>query len=169
MNYILISTLVLMIVSCKNEKKNDTLSLKSELAYINQKPPFLTNYVNSIKSDTLIYKKCKTCNLPGLDNENIIGYTDRVRPTGNYFRNDIKIGGFKFDTYFVYKKKIYKNDAEHNKVFKLIYFCYFDEKQKKEFNQFSHYYDNMIRHGKRLLDIEFINNTAVITIQNAGY
>ena len=169
LNYILILTLILISISCKYEKKYNTLSLESELDDINQKYPFLTNYVNKIKSDTLVYKKCKTCNLPGLDNKNIIGYTDRVRPTGNYFRKDIKIGDFKFDTYFVYEKKIYKNNNEHNKVFKRIYFCYFDEKQKKKFNQFSHYYDNMISHGKQLLDIKFINNTAVITIQYAGY
>jgi len=149
-----------MNISCKHESSLDDIS---------QKHPFLTNYVNNIKNDTLVYKKCKTCNLPGLIDKTIIGYTDRVRPTGNYFKKNIKIGDFKFDTYFVYEKKIYHNDNENNRVYKTVYFCYFDEKQKKKFDQFSHYYVNMIHHGKQLIDIVFINSTAVITIQYAGY
>ncbi|MFD2824519.1 hypothetical protein ACFS5M_12625 [Lacinutrix iliipiscaria] len=153
----------------ESEFKTDSLNDYNELDIISQKHPFLKNYVNNLKNDTLVYSKCKACNLPGLNNKNIIGYTDRVRPTGNYFRKDIKIGDFEFDTFFVYEKKIYENDNEYKKVYKWIYFCYFNEKQKKEFNQFSHYYDNMISHGKQLLDIDYINNIAVIKIQFAGY
>ena len=182
LNYISIFILILTSISCKNEIKNaeshsnikselktDSLDDYNELDSISQKHPFLTSYVNKLKNDTLVYKKCNTCNLPGLDNKKIIGYTDRVRPTGNYFRKDINIGGFKFDTYFVYEKKNYEKDNESKRIYKRLYLCYFNKKQRKEFNQFSHYYKNMINHGKQLLDIEYLNNTTVITIQYAGY
>lgn len=166
--------LLALFLGCKNpnekiEKKNKTLNLESELSEISQKYPFLKNHLNNLKNDTLVYKKCRTCNLPGLDNENIIGYTDRVRPTGNYFRKDIKIGNFKFDTYFVYEKKVYKNNDKHKNIYQRIYFCYFDEEQKEKFNKFSRYYRNMINHSKQLLDIKYINSTAIISVQYAGY
>lgn len=151
----------IMPISCKCD---------SELDEISEKHSYLTDYVNSLKNDdTLVYIKCNKCGLPSLNNGNIIGYTDRVRPTGNYFRKDLKIGDFKSDVYFVYERKIYKNDKENSNVYKSIYFCYFDEKQKEKFDQFSHYYDNMISHGKKIIDIQYINSTAVITIQSAGY
>ena len=182
LNYISIFILFLISISCKNEIKNtephsnieselktDIQNNHIELDYINLKYPFLTSYVNKLKNDTLFYEKCSDCNLPGLDNENIMGYTDRVRPTGNYFRKDIKIGDFEFDTFFVYEKKNYKKDNESERVYKRLYLCYFNEKQRKEFDQFSHYYENMINHGKQILDIEYLNNTTIITIQYAGY
>jgi hypothetical protein len=113
--------------------------------------------------------KCDECKLPGLDKNRIIGYTDRVRPTGNYYRKDLEIGSFEFDSFFVYEKSVYESNDAYKNIYKRVYFCHFNDKQKKKFNDFSHYYDNMISHGKQTLDIQFINNTAVIIVQYAGY
>ena len=77
--------------------------------------------------------------------------------------------GFEFDSYSVYEKKVYDSNDDFKNIYKRVYFCYFDEKQKKIFNQFLNYYRNLIMHGKLSLVVEFINNTAVITIQYEMY
>jgi len=176
LKYIIITILCVFINSCSEKTKSNSenqkqsaLTKKSELDIISQKHPFLKNYVNTIKKDTLVYTKCDECNLPGLDKNNIIGYTDRVRPTGNYYRKDLEIGNFEFNSFLVYEKRIYESNDEHKRIYKRIYFCHFDENQKNMFNEFLHYYDNMIGHGKQMLDVTFIENTAVINIQYAGY
>ena len=160
MKYIAFIILSILAYSCAK---------KSDLDAVSQKHPFLTDYLNTIKSDTLVFKKCDPCNLPGLDNGNLMGYTDRVRPSGNFFRKDIEIGNFEFDSYSVYEKKVYDSNDDFKNIYKRVYFCYFDEKQKKIFTQFLHYYRNLIMHGKESLAVKFINNTAVITIQHEMY
>ena len=87
----------------------------------------------------------------------------------SFFRKDIEIGNFEFDSYSVYEKKVYNSNDDFKNIYKRVYFCYFDEKQKKIFNQFLHYYRNLIMHGKESLAVEFIHNTAVITIQHEMY
>lgn len=176
LKYIIITIFFVCINSCSDKTKSNSenqkqsvSTKKSELDILSQKHPYLKNYVNTIKNDTLVYTKCNKCNLPGLDKNNIIGYTDRVRPTGNYYRKDLEIGDFEFNSFIVYEKKIYESSGKHKRIYKWVYFCYFDEKQRNMFNEFLHYYDNMISHGKRTLDVEFIENTAVINIQYAGY
>ncbi len=176
LKYIIITIFCVFVNSCSEKTKSDrenqkqpVLTEKSELDIISQKHPFLKNYVNNIKNDTLVYTKCDECNLPGLDKNNIIGYTDRVRPTGNYYRKDLEIGNFEFNSFLVYEKRIYESYDEYKRIYKWVYFCHFDENQKNMFNDFLHYYDNMISHGKQMLDVEFIENTAVINIQYGGY
>lgn len=142
---------------------------KSDLDAVSQKHPYLTDYITTIKSDTLVFEKCDPCSLLGLDNGSLMGYTNRVRPTGHFFRKDIEIGDFEFDSYVVYEKKGYNSNDDAKHIYKRVYFCYFDEKQKKIFNQFLHYYRNLIMHGKQMLAVKFIHNTAVITIQREMY
>lgn len=174
--YIIITILFVFINSCSEKtkpngenQKQPVSTKKSELDIISQKHSYLKNYVNTIKNDTLVYTKCDECNLPGLDKNNIIGYTDRVRPTGNYYRKDLEIGNFEFNSFLVYEKSIYKSKDEYKRIYKWVYFCYFDESQKNMFNEFLRYYDNMISHGKQILGVEFVKNTAIINIQYAGY
>ena len=124
----MITILCLLINSC---------SEKSELDIISQKHPFLKSYVNNIKNDTLVYIKCGECNIPGLDNNNIIGYTDRVRPTWNYYRKDLEIGNFEFNSFLVYEKGIYESNDEYKRIYKWVYFCHFNENQKNIFNDFT--------------------------------
>lgn len=141
--------LILLLFACSN---------KSELDTILEKQPDLKTFVDSLKTTSMIYKKCKGCKLSGLNGKNLIGFTDRYPPKGNYDKKEIELGEFEYDTYIVMDSV---NDKNTNRK---IFVCYFNENQREKFIEFSPYYANRITHYKLLYQVENINNTVIISI-----
>lgn len=137
-------------------------SQKTELDFVVEKNPELQVFIDSLNSTPFIYKKCKECNLIGLSEQKLIGYTDRYPPKGHYDKKEIKIGLFEYDTYSILDSE---NDERANGK---VYFCYFSKEQKTKFEDFFHYYENFIMHGKSRANVKFIENIAIITVEYGG-
>ena len=137
-------------------------SQKTELDFVVEKNPELKFFVENLKSEPNFYKKCENCNLIGLTDEKLIGYTDRYPPKGHYDKKEIKIGVFEYDAYLILDSE---NDERTNGK---IYFCYFSKEQKIKFENFIHYYENLIMHGKSTPSVKYIKNITIITIKNEG-
>ena len=153
MRLILIIFLISLLFACSN---------KNELDSIVEKNSDLKTFVDSLKTTSLIYKKCKECKLSGFDGKKIIGFTDRYPPNGNYDKKEIKIGGFEYDTYLILDSETNERINGH------IYICYFNQKQKEKFINFSQYYANRIGHHKLLYRVNYVNNTVIIITKIQG-
>ena len=137
-------------------------SQKTELEYVVEKTPELSVFIDSLKTTAFIYKKCEACNLIGLTEHKLIGYTDRYPPKGYYDKKEIKMGLFEYDTYLILDSE---NDERINGK---IYFCYFNKEQKLKFENFNHYYENLIKHGKSDPSVRYVGNIAIIKIVYGG-
>jgi len=135
---------------------------KSELDSLAEKKTELSLLINELKATSYTYKRCDECKLSGFDEDIVVGFTDRYPPEGRYDRMEIEIGIFEYDVYHIF-------NSEYDQSIGEIYFCYFDQKQKTQFKDFWHYYRNRIAHGKRLSSIKYVNNTALITIEDGGW
>jgi len=168
MNKILTILLTLTLLSCSNNNKENTIIQessdlsKSELKIIAQKKPLLKKFIDSLKTTSLTYKECKNCNLNGLNEKTLIGFTDRYPPKGLYDRKEIKIGDFDYDSYEVLDSI---NDERTNGH---IYFCYFNKKQKEQFLDFSPYYINKLQHNKLMYELIYIDTTVIIITKIQG-
>jgi len=151
-NFLLVA-IFLIVLSC---------TTKSELDNILEKDSHLKTFVDSLKTTSLIYKNCTNCNLSGLEENKIIGFTDRYPPKGNYYKKEIDIGLFEYDSYLIYDSE---NDERTNGK---LYICYFNQQQKELFNNFLPFYSNHIAHYKQLLKIIQVNNTIIISIEYQG-
>lgn len=138
-------------------------SKNNELNSIVEKNPDLKILVDSLKSTSQIYKKCEECKLSGLEEKKLIGFTDRYPPKGNYDKKEIEIGALKYDAYEILDSKNTKT------VNGKLYICYFNQNQKEKFASFENYYRNRIGHYKQLCKVKYVNNTAMISIENMDF
>lgn len=133
----------------------------SDLDTVVKKDAALTTYIENLKTTSMVYKSCADCRLSGYDGVDLIGYTDRYPPKGHYDRKVIRMGTFKYDAFLV-------SDSLSNERDGYLYVCYFTKAQKEKFTDFWSYYLNRIQHGKQLAKVNYINNTAIIIIENQG-
>ncbi len=149
MNHSLISLTILLAVfmSCNNDSK---------LAHLESAE--LVMFVDSLKNNSYQYKLCEECTFSGLQGEQIVGFTQRYPPEGNYDKKEIEIGDFDYQAYTIL-------DSNDHKV-GTMYVCYFNENQKELFLDFFEYYINRIKHYKQHIQLDFKQNTAVITLLN---
>jgi hypothetical protein len=113
-----------------------------------------------LNNSALAYKKCKDCKLSGLEGQQLIGFSDRYPPKGNYDKKEIEIGTFEYDAYQIF-------DPKNEQTIKgQLVVCYFNQEQKEKFVNFSKYYVNRIMHFKQLCDVKYLKNTVIISIEN---
>lgn len=69
---------------------------------------------------------------------------------------------FEYETYLIQDSK--NNERTIGK----IYFCYFEKDQKIKFEEFYHYYENYLAHGKSIPEVTFIDDITIIRIEYGG-
>jgi len=153
MNKILFILLTAFLFACTNN---------NELDSIRKNNSNLNKFVDSLKTTSLTYKKCNTCNLNGLDGKKLNGFTDRYAPNGYYDKRETKLGEFEYDTYLILDSENDKRTNGH------IYFCHFNQNQKESFLNFLPYYINRLRHHKLLYKVIEFNNTVIIITEIQG-
>ena len=80
-----------------------------------------------------------------------------------YHQREIELGNFEYDTYSILADK--NSTQSTGKIF----FCYFSPKQKAQFAEFLPFYVNKINHYKQVATVIYVNNTAIITIENREF
>lgn len=135
-------------------------SNKNDLDALAERNPDLKIFVDSLETTSQAYKKCEECNLNGLEGKKLIGFTDRYPPYGHYDKKEIDIGDFDCDVYLISGKE------DDNRQTGKMYICFFNREQKQKFKDFSRYFHNRVAHYKQFCEIQYINNTVIITIEN---
>lgn len=161
MKFIFTTILLFCLISCNKKVAPSQKDLQSE---IKQNPfeelvknhPELKTEIDSLKATKWIFKKCDDCDLTGLNETILVGHSDRRPPKGEYYRKEVDLGKFNFETFEMYESEEKTNPNGQ------VYICYFDEKQKAKFKEFEPFYKNRITHTKQDYKSSEIGNTLII-------
>ncbi|MCB9255840.1 MAG: hypothetical protein H6579_01775 [Chitinophagales bacterium] len=151
MNRLILLFVLALLASCSGNKQLDALVVKN---------PDLNPYIDSLKTTSLLYKECENCALDGLEGTKLVGISDRYPPNGNFDHVEIELGTVEYASY-----QVYRSESEESSL-QLIYFCFLNEEQKLKLESFTPFYLNRIAHFKQKCKIQFVGNTAVISIEN---
>ena len=135
----------------------------NDFAKVVAKDSKLKIFVDSLQTSNRTYKSCIECKLSYLEGTKITGFSNRMPPKMLYHQREIELGNFEYDTYSIMADK---NSMQSTGK---IFFSYFSPKQKALFAEFFPFYLNKINHYKQVAKVIYVNNTAIITIENREF